>query len=219
MAPSYTPAARQFGRRIRLAYTAVLVLMLCALLWIGRGVHGFVAHDAEHATMVSIAGRMRGLSTEVVHVTVLKATAPQVATDMEFERSIQAWIDQHAMVGKFLSKVCTRGDPLCQSFEALTVRMRAAVASARVAVVAPAPDRIAALGRLEVLRRDDLVAAKAWVAELTDRFAAEAAAQQRELFLWAVSVVLAVALLSAIVLERVIRRLQRERSDVDLGVH
>ena len=215
MTPSHTPAARLFGRRIRIAYAAVLLLLFGALLWIGNGVHGFVAHDAEHGSMASIAGRMRGLSTEAVQATVLRSLAPQVTTDLDFDRSVAAWIAQHEKVEKFLVDVCGPADPICLHFQALTAKMREVIASARIAIVATPAERAAALDHLERERSDYLVAAKAWVAELTERFSAEAAAQQSELARWALGVILAVALLIALVLEPVIRRLQRERSEVD----
>ena len=215
MTPPHTPAARLFGRRIRLAYAAVLLLLVGALLWIGSGVHGFLAHDAEHGAMVSVAGRMRGLSTEAVHAAALRALAPQMAADVGLDRSIAAWVEQHNKVETFLAGVCGTADPLCAHFQALKAKMRAVIAGARAAVLAAPSDRAAALGRLEQLRGDYLGAAKAWVAELTERFSAEAEAQQRELVRWAIAVILAVALLIALVLEPVIRRLQRERSEVD----
>ncbi len=215
MTHSYTTAARVFGRRIRLAYAAVLLILVCALIWVGHGVNLFIAHDAEHGAMVSVAGRLRGLSTEVVHAAALKALAPSVATDLELERSITAWVDQHDKVERFLHNVCGAGDPLCVKFATLRENMRAVVRSARTAVVASPSDRNAVLAHMEMLRGDYLSAAKAWVAELTDRFAAEATAQQLQLLRWTISVVLVVALLIALVLEPVIRRLQRERSEVD----
>ena len=56
-------------------------------------------------------------------------------------------------------------------------------------------------------------AANAWVDELAARFAAETKAQQHTLLLWAIAQVLATALIVAVVVEPVIRRLQRERSE------
>jgi two-component system, sensor histidine kinase and response regulator len=210
-----SPAARRFGRRLRVAYLAVLLLLVGALGWVANSVQGFLIRDAEHGEMVSTAGRLRGQSAEVVLPAFAGALSPQLVTTGDLESAIARWVEQHEKVERFLGRVCHDDDPLCRDFQLLEARMRETASAARAAARAPAEERVAALARLQALRRAHFDAAKEWVAGLAARFSAEAAAQQSGLLRWAIEVIVAAALLIALVLEPVIRRLQRERSDVD----
>src|SRR5882724_2523024 len=82
MSNSYTPAAKLIGRRIRLMYVAVLVLLFLARMWSVHGVHGFLGTDAEHGEMAGVAGRLPGQSTEVAHAVFVRVYAPQTAADL-----------------------------------------------------------------------------------------------------------------------------------------
>ena len=79
MSNSYTPAAKLFGRRIRIMYVAVLVLLFTARMWSVHGVHGFLETDAAHGKMGGIAGRLTGRSIEVTHAVFVRVYAPQTA--------------------------------------------------------------------------------------------------------------------------------------------
>jgi len=57
MSNTYTPAAKLFGRRIRITYVVALVLLFFARMWSVYGVHGFLAWDAGHGQIAGIAGR------------------------------------------------------------------------------------------------------------------------------------------------------------------
>jgi len=240
MSNSYTPAAKLFGRRIRIMYVAVLVLLFTARMWSVHGVHGFLETDAAHGKMAGIAGRLTGRSIEVTHAVFVRVYAPQTAaadivlgaarlapngaapsgvqvgrTADLVERSIEDWLAQHAEVARLLAQVCAGGDALCAHFHALDGEMLAVAASARAAARAPPADRTAALGRLAAVQGTYLAAANAWVDELAARFTAETKTQWHTLLLWALAQVLATALIVAVIVEPVIRRLQRERSQVD----
>jgi two-component system sensor histidine kinase/response regulator len=204
-----SPAARKFGRRLRIAYAAVLLLLVGALGWVANGVQGFLARDAEHGEMVSTAGRLRGQPA------FLGALSPQLAAADGLESALARWVEQHEKVEGFLGRVCHDDDPLCRDFQALKARMQQTVSAARAAAQAPPDGRAQALARMQALQRAHFDAAQIWVANLTVRFTAEATAQQQRLLSWAIAVIVAAALLIALVLEPVIRRLQRERSDVD----
>src|SRR5580693_4445138 len=109
MSNSYTPAAKLFGRRIRIMYVAVLVLLFLARMWSVHGVHGFLATDAAHSEIAGIAGRLPGLSTEVT----LAAFVFQVGRTADLvERSIEDWRAQHAKVARLLAPVCAAGDDM-----------------------------------------------------------------------------------------------------------
>ena len=215
MSNSFTPAAKLFGRQIRIAYIAVLVLLFLARMWSVHGVHGFLAADAGHGEMVGVAGRLPGQSAEVAHAAFVRVYAPQSAPDDILERKVENWLAQHAKAAQHLEQVCTGGDPLCVHFRALGTRMLAVAAGARAAVAAPPAERSAAFGRLAALQGDYAAGADAWVDELAAHFTQETKSQQRMLLLWAIAQVLVTALLVAVVVEPVIRRLQRERSDGD----
>src|ERR1700687_4101606 len=81
MPNSYTPAAKLFGRRIRIMYAAVLVLLFLARMWSLHGVHGFLGSDAAHGEMAGIAGQLPGQSTEVTHAVFVRIYAPQTAAE------------------------------------------------------------------------------------------------------------------------------------------
>ena len=215
MSHSFTPAAASFGRRIRITYLTVLVVLFAARMWSVYGVHGFLGANAAHGEMMSVAGRLRGQSTEVLHAAFVRVLAPQLAADDVVERAIETWSLQYAEVARLLPRVCAGEDALCGHFRALQTQMLAVAASARAAARAPPADRTAALDRLTALQGRYIAAAKAWVGELAARFTADAKAQQHTLLLWALAQVLVTALIIAVVLEPVIRRLQRERSAVD----
>ena len=215
MSNAYTPAAKLFGRQIRIAYIAVLVLLFFARMWSVHGVHGFLGADAGHGEMAGSAGRLPGLSAEVVHAAFVRAYAPQTAADDIVDRAIGNWRAQHAKVARLLAQVCAGDDAPCVRFRALEAQMLTVAASARLAAAAPLADRTAALGRLAALQGEYLTAANAWVDELAERFTAETKTQQRMLLLWAIAQVLATALVVTVIVEPVIRRLQRERSDGD----
>ena len=215
MLTQLSPAARRFGRRLRIAYAAVLLLLVGALGWVAANVQGFLARDAEHAEMVSTAGRLRGLSAEMLLPALFRARSPELATTDGLEDALERWQQQHDKVERFLGRVCHDDDPLCRDFQVLKARMQETAAAARAAARAAPDGNVAALARLQQLQLAHFDAAKVWVKDLAERFAAEAAAQQRRLLVWAFAVILAAALLIALVLEPVIRRLQRERSEVD----
>jgi two-component system, sensor histidine kinase and response regulator len=215
MSNSFTPAAKLIGRRIRLMYVAVLVLLFLARMWSVHGVHGFLGTDAAHGEMAGVAGRLPGQSTEVAHAVFVRVYAPQTAADDMVERSIADWRAQHAAVARLLAPVCAGGDALCVHFHTLDEQMLEVVAGARTAARAPLADRTAALGRLAALQSNYLTAANVWVDELVARFTAETKTQQHMLLLWALAQVLVTALVVAVIVEPVIRRLQRELSEGD----
>src|SRR5260370_27812547 len=88
MSNSYPPAAKLFGRRIRIMYVAVLVLLFTARMWSVHGVHGFLETDAAHGKMAGIAGRLTGRSIEAPHAVFVRGYAPPTAAAHLLERSI-----------------------------------------------------------------------------------------------------------------------------------
>ncbi len=204
-----------FGRRIRLMYLAVLILLFAARMWSVHGVHQFLSLDAGHGEMVNVAGRLREQSTEVMHAVFVRIYAPQTAAADNVDAALGLWAAQHAAVAQLLTQVCAPENALCFHFRKLDSQMRAVAASARAAAQVPYADRTEALQRLTALQDTYLAATKVWVEELAAHFAAETKTQQHTLLWWALAQVLITGLIVALVVEPVIRRLQRERSNGD----
>src|SRR5258708_40097191 len=145
MSNSYTPDAKLFGRRIRIMYVAVLVLLFLARMWSVHGVHGFLGTDAAHGEMAGMAGRLPGQSTEVTHAVFVRVYAPQTATDDIVDRSIEDWLAQHAKGARLLARGCAGGDARCVHVPTLDAEMLAVAASAPPAAPAPSLERTAPL--------------------------------------------------------------------------
>ena len=215
MSNSYTPAAALFGRRIRITYVAILLLLFAARMWTVHGVYGFFGSDAQHGEMVSIAGRLPGQSVEVAHAAFALVYAPQTTSAEILDRTIRNWTAQHDKAASILSPVCAGADALCSHLQALEAQMLAVAAGARAAVQAPVADRAASFERLAALQTAYGTAANTWIDELAQSFAVQIRSQQRTLLVWALDQVLITVLLVAAIFEPLIRRLQRERSDRD----
>src|ERR1700752_2378610 len=127
MSNSYTHAATLFGRRIRIAYIVVLVLLFLARMWSVYGVHRFLALDAGHGEMAGIAGGLPGQSLEVAHAAFIRAYAPQKADQAAdlLDRAIGNWRVQHAKVARLLARLCAGDKALCVRFDALNAQMLA----------------------------------------------------------------------------------------------
>jgi two-component system, sensor histidine kinase and response regulator len=217
MSNSYTPAAALFGRRIRITYVAILLLLFASRMWTVHGVYGFFGSDAQHGEMVSIAGRLPGQSAEVAHAAFALVYAPQTTSAEILDRTIRNWTAQHAESASILSPVCAGADALCSHLHALEAQMLAVAAGARAAVQAPLADRAASFERLAALQTAYGTAANTWIDELAQSFAVQIRSQQRTLLIWVLDQVLLTVLLVAAIFEPIIRRLQRERSDRDRG--
>ncbi len=215
MSNSYTPAAVSLGRRIRVTYIAVLVLLFAARMWTVHGVHEFLESDAGHGKTVNIAGQLRSQSTDVMHAAFVRAYASEASSADRVEATIGTWVAQHAAVARLLTPACAGDAALCMNFQALEAQMHDVVASARTAVQAPPNGRAAALDVLTTRQSQYAAAAQAWVGELASQFAADTRAQRQTLRLWALAQVFATILVIIVVLEPVIRQLQRERSAGD----
>src|ERR1700727_1881549 len=106
MPNSYTPAAASFGRRIRITYIAVLLLLFAARMWSVHGVHEFLELDAGHGKIVNTAGLLRAQSTDVMHAAFVRVYAPQTAPADGLEAMITAWTAQHTAVTALMSGAC-----------------------------------------------------------------------------------------------------------------
>src|SRR5277367_3149963 len=178
MSKSHTPSAKSLGRRIRVMYVVVLVMMFAARMWTVHGVHQFFVLDVKRDDVVSIAGRLAGQSTEVIHAAFVRAYAPETQGGDGVDRAIGAWAAQHAKVAQLLARACDSEESHCLPLQALEAQMLTVAVSARAVASAPLAERPAALERLASLQAGYNTAAKAWVDELATRFAADSMAQR-----------------------------------------
>jgi two-component system, sensor histidine kinase and response regulator len=216
MKTSHTLAARVLGRRIRLTYAAVFVLFCAATGAASAVVYRFLQQDAAHGEIVSVAGRMRGQSTEVIYAALVHVLAPQLEHGDELSAAIDRWVEQHAKVQHILESICVGdADPLCRKFQNVQARMQSLVDAVREVSQRPAAERMAALARLGTLQTEHFNAAKEFVSQLAARFSADGATQQRQLQLWLCVALAAVLLIIAVGIEPGTRYLQRERSVID----
>jgi two-component system, sensor histidine kinase and response regulator len=191
-------------------------LFVAAAVSAGAVVYRFLQQDAMHGNMVSVAGRLRGQSTEVIHAAFVHALAPELEHGDEFPASIDQWVEQHAKVHRILDQTCHGDDdPLCRWFQTVQARMQEVVLAARGIPEKPPAERMAALARLRTLQSDYLNAAKDFVNQLTARFSSDGAAQERQLQLWILGALAAVLLIIAGAIEPGTQYLQRERSIID----
>jgi two-component system, sensor histidine kinase and response regulator len=212
----HTRAARLLGRRIRLTYAAVFLLFVAAAVSASAVAYRFLQQDAAHGEMVSVAGRMRGQSTEVVHAVFVHVLTPQLERSDELNAAIDRWGAQHAKVLHILEKICIgEEDPLCRKFQTVQALMQGLARAARDASQSPPDERMAALARLGTLQSEHFTAAKDFVSQLAARFSADEAAQQRQLLLWLSVTLAAVLIIIAVGIEPGTRYLQRERSIID----
>ncbi len=216
MSTQHSPAARLLGSRIRLTYVGVFCLLVAAAGCWSFGVDRYLERDAVHGEMVSIAGRLRGQSTEVLYAAFVHRLAPQIEPAGNLDTTIVRWIDQHAKVQAVLGQVCVSdADPLCRRFQGVESRMRQIAREAYAVGRAGNGERLTDLQRLESLQAEYLVAAKEFVAALAVRFAAEGSSQQQTLQLWMIGAVALILLIIVAGIEPGTRYLQRERSAID----
>jgi PAS domain S-box-containing protein len=215
MSTSYSPAAASIGRRIRISYVAALVLLFAARMWSVHGVHTFFGMDVEHGEMAGTAGMLADQSVEVMHAAFVLAYAPESTSGDALDRAIGHWTAQNTKAARMLAPFCSGDEALCSHFRALDPQVVTISALARTAAAAPGAERTTAFSRLSALQSRYAIAANAWEAELAARFAAQIRSQQQTLLWWAIAQVLATVLIVAVIVEPVIRRLQRERCDGD----
>ena len=211
----HTPAARSLGRRMRLAYLAVLLSCIAAGTWTADGARRYLRLDAENGTITSTAGRLRGLSTEVAHAAFVSNLAPGLRGQDDLEATIAAWTDQHRKTRAFLWRLCATDETLCSHFDSLEAHLNGVTRVARLAGEAHGTERLAVLADLERLQHSYLSESKRWVDELTTHLAADADAQQRQLLMRGLTALFIVLLMVMAVLEPGTRKLQRERTAVD----
>jgi PAS domain S-box-containing protein len=212
-----SPAARVFGRRLRLGFLGIVVLLAIGLIGAGSGVQGLLALDARHADLIDAAGRQRFLAFQAVHRAMLTAQAPRTFESGEVARALEEWDAQQSVVAHRLTAICTAEESLCADFEVLRQQQRRlAAASARFAADPPgAAAQAAAELTLEAALDVYVRALDRWVGAISARLGEAMGAQQRAVLAWAFLLTGVTIALVIAVFEPIIRRLQAERVALD----
>ncbi len=209
-------AARSLGRRIRLTYASLLVIIALPLATVGVGLHRYLHRAVEQAAFIDAAGRQRELGTRLIERAWQITIDPTRHEAAELDEALAHWDSQQDKVAALLAPLCSTGDPLCQRFQRLANAQRQIREfTERLLFGANSPERLDQLRRLEVLDADYSAGADLWTAALVDRLTARADAELRRAAGVAAAATVATLLLILLLLEPAIRRLQRERDLLD----
>jgi len=215
-----TLAARALGRRLRIRYFVVLIVLTGGLLAAGSLVRDLLAIDALHGEWINAAGRQRFLSLEVMERALLAVHEPSDHPRTDVEAAITAWTSEEASVERTLDRVCAIDADLCTEFARLktlrTVATDAALRYASSGAHSPAhPDS----AELESAINRYVAATDHWVGLFSARLVSMTEAQRGHVIWWGIAMMAAAAGLFWLVLEPIVRRVQDERSALDAESH
>ena len=209
-------AARSLGRRIRLTYASLLVIIAIPLATVGAGLHRYLNRSVEQAAFIDAAGRQRELGTRLLERAWQVTIDPSRHESTELDDALAHWDLQQDRVAALLAPLCTSGDNLCQRFDQLSNAQRQIREfTERLLFVANSPARLEQLQRLESLHSDYSKGADAWTVALVERLTARADTDLSRAAAVAAGATVATLLLIIFLLEPAIRRLQRERDALD----
>ena len=211
-----TPASRALGRRLRVGYLTVLVIVAGGFAAAGWQITRVLAMNSQHQRILGIASRQSALSLRAADYSNSLYLEPLDRTLDAYEKTIKQWFDDEKTLTLFLDSVCGVGDPLCERFEQLKVmhfRMERWLHSS-------VGWRTAAERDINGRKRDAAMdeyseAIDAWTEQLAARLSRVSIDQQRTLYVWSLLMSLCAGVVIILVLEPRIRQLQTERSIID----
>ena len=210
-----SPAARALGRRLRAGYAVILVVLALGLGWAGMQLSGMLGLDAYHAGMLNAAGRQRFLSVRSVHHALIAARHPDKITPAAARASLAEWSAEQSEFEAQLERICTARDRLCRDFADLRHLQQDIARGVDEVLTAPGGGDMAMRDRLGVALESYLAVADRWVDAFAGRLTGDTVTQQRLTAFWCVILLAATGAMIGLVLEPIIRRLQRERSAID----
>jgi PAS domain S-box-containing protein len=217
MTPAMTPAARGLGQRLRIGYCFVLLALVCGLFAAGAQVRDLLGLDALHAGMINAAGRQRYLGVQAVDRVLRSVDDPIRFPQSEIGQELAGWSQQQQAVKNYLMGICRPADPLCGDFGRLEAQQGRVVETAKKLLAA---DSAAVVGidriQLEAAADRYTLLADPWVGQFAGRLRANTLAQQQSVLAWSALMILSTASFILLILEPIIRRLQIERSTLDL---
>ncbi len=216
MRPAPSSAARSLGRRIRLTYASLLIVIAVPLATVGVGLARYLDRAVEQAAFVDAAGRQRELGTRLIQRAWQVSTDPSRHMTTELDEALGRWDVQQDRVAALLAPLCASQDPLCQRFGQLaSAQQQIREFTERLLFGADTPARLEQLRRLESLHDAYSASADEWTVALVDRLTKQAKSDLRSAALFAAAATLGTLLLILLLLEPAIRRLQRERDALD----
>jgi len=215
-----TLAASALGRRLRIGYVVVLMVLAGGLLTAGSLVRDLLATDALHGDLINAAGRQRFLSLEVMDRALLTVHDPVGHPRTDVEAAIAAWTSEEASVGRNLERVCAIDGDLCTEFLRLK-RLRGEAAEDALRYVRAGADspKDSSGAALELAIDRYVAATDHWVGLFSARLAGLTDMQRSHVVSWCIAMIAAAAALFWLVLEPIVRRLQDERAALDAESH
>ena len=215
-----TPAARALGRRMRLGYLTVLIMLAGVLLATGLRFRERLGDDAQFAAMIDAAARQRYLGAQTVQLATLALLDASPQAEAAVKSKLREWTLQQATIDGYLPVRCEPRPQLCTDFGALKRQQRllASLVASSTASMGVGGERALAFAQaheLDSALHDYLTRADRWMEEFARDLAGETLEQQRRVWLWSLLMILSAAAIVTAVLEPIIRRLQAERSAFD----
>jgi PAS domain S-box-containing protein len=215
-----TFAARALGRRLRIGYFVVLIVLAGGMLAAGSLVRDLLATDALHGEWINAAGRQRFLSLEVMERALLTVHEPSAHPRTDVEAAIATWRSQEAGVERTLDRVCAVDAELCTEFARLkglgAVASDAALRYASTGAQSAGP---AGSADLELAINRYVDATDHWVGLFSARLASMTETQRGRVVWLGLAMIAAATGLFWFVLEPIVRRVQDERAALDAESH
>ena len=211
-----TPASRALGRRLRVGYLTVLVIVAGGFIAAGWQITRVLATNGQHQRILGIASRQSALSLRAADYSDSLFARPLASTRDTFEKTVAQWSADEKTLELFLDTVCAPADPLCDRFKEMQAkhfRMQRWLENS-------ADWRTAAQRDINDRQRDASMdeyseAMDAWTEQLATRLLRVSIDQERRLYVWSLLMSLCAGVVIILVLEPRIRQLQAERSIID----
>ena len=208
--------ARSLGRRIRLAYASLLIVIGLPLAAVGTGLHRYLEGSAQQVALVDATARLRGLAERSA------ASAWQLTADpaghgaQQLEAALARWDDQSRRVGALLVPLCPGVPALCTRYAGLAAAEHgAAELAARLPAAASDAQRLIQLRGFGTVQASYSTDADRFTDALVGELAAHITGELRAAAAVAAGAGIAAILLLWFVLKPAVWRLRSERAALD----
>ncbi len=216
MRPAPSSAARSLGRRIRLTYASLFIVIGLPLASAGIGLYRHLEGSARQLALVDSAGRLRQLADQANENAWRVSVDPAHHPPQELDEALERWAAAARHLDPLLAPLCLSNAPLCAGFAGLKDRQQAATEVAeRLFFGASALQRPAQLRRFDAFKTAYAIDAEEWTGTLFETLGARAVERIRFAAVMATAAAAAALLLLALVLVPAIRRLRNERAALD----
>jgi two-component system sensor histidine kinase/response regulator len=213
---SMTPASRALGRRLRVGYLTVLVIVAGGFAAAGWQITRVLATNSQHERILGIASRQSALSLRAADYSDSLFFNPLASTRKIFDQTITEWLDDENTLEGVLEPMCGEGDPLCERFKQLKAMRSKMESWLRISAEWRTVAEREVNGRARDAAMDEYSEAMdVWTEQLAKRLSSASIDQQRTLYVWSLLMSLCAGVVIILVLEPRIRQLQAERSIID----